>query len=188
MAKEKPDKKPVHAQQVTFRLTTRTRADLRVEVLKQWIAEVPGTPEYRNTYRYDVEQLSNGSWIFAKRPAWKNKGIDFEVYCENFPMHGKASRPSHDDVISEIKSIISEKPNCEKELFGAIKRVWECIPPDEVMASLGVLKGYLRAERLLKILRWLFIEQDLTYWIESGRHMLRGKIENELSINLNDFS
>jgi hypothetical protein len=184
----KIESKPARPHQITFRVISRNRADLRVEVLKQWIAEEPGTKEYRNTYRYDVEQLANGDLIYAKRPAWKNKGIDFEVFCEHFIVKGKPARPSHDNVITEIKTIISEKPKCESELFHAIKEVWECVPPDEIMGSLSILKDHFKTERLLKILRWLFIEQDLTYWIESGRHMLRGKIESEFSINLDDFS
>jgi hypothetical protein len=32
-------------------------------------------------------------------------------------------------------------------------------------------------EMLLKILKWLFIEQDITYWNYDGRQMLKMAIE-----------
>ena len=37
----------------------------------------------------------------------------------------------------------------------------------------------LTLEMLLKILKWLFIEQDITYWNYDGRQMLKMAIDNE---------
>jgi hypothetical protein len=35
------------------------------------------------------------------------------------------------------------------------------------------------AERILGVVRWRFIEQDITYWASSGRAMLRKWLEEK---------
>ena len=59
-----------------------------------------------------------------------------------------------------------------------MRRVWDCEEVNDVVADLNLFVGDVRAERALKLAKWLFIEQDVTYWTESGRHMLRQWIEN----------
>jgi hypothetical protein len=39
--------------------------------------------------------------------------------------------------------------------------------------------GNTKAERVLLLAKWFFIEQDVTYWIESGRNMLRTFFEEQ---------
>jgi len=162
---------------IQINLHATDRRAVRLEVLQQFIAEEPGTREEKNRYIYHAETLTDGSRIILKRPAWKNKGIDFEIWCENFSMNGRQARPSHSDIFEEIQTVLTNHPDCREELFTAIRRVWECENPAVVLQSLNLLRLDPRVERLLKLVRWLFIEQDLTYWIASGRWMLRTAIE-----------
>lgn len=59
-----------------------------------------------------------------------------------------------------------------------IDLVWNCREPDEIIKNNKVVfnKG-MSVEMLLKVLKWLFIEQDITYWNYDGREMLRRAIK-----------
>jgi len=155
------------------------RAGVRAEVFQHWIAEEPGTPSVRNTYRYDVERLSDGSLIYLTRPARLNKGADFVIVCEGFLKfkNGNARPPKFDDVIPEIQKLVSYSQAHRKELLTALRHIWECQDSKQVLQDLKLFKGNIRAERALLLAKWFFIEQDVTYWTESGRHMLRSYIE-----------
>jgi hypothetical protein len=48
---------------------------------------------------------------------------------------------------------------------------------DSTLASISI---GLPIDELLHIIKWLFIEQDLTYWLQTGRDMLMAKIESEV--------
>jgi hypothetical protein len=48
-----------------------------------------------------------------------------------------------------------------------------------VITDLKFFAGEMRAERVLLLAKWFFIEQDVTYWTESGRHMLRTFFEEK---------
>ena len=61
-------------------------------------------------------------------------------------------------------------------LCDAINRVFMCEDPEVVLEDLNILytpnNGELSIEALLKIIKWFFIEQDIRYWLYSGRAML----------------
>ena len=80
---------------------------------------------------------------------------------------------------------IKRKENPEKttELMRMIKEVYECRSPSEVAKehpNLKFEKG-LSVELVLKVLKWLFIEQDVTYWNYDGRTMLFSAIKEKIS-------
>ncbi|MBN1544921.1 hypothetical protein JW898_05685, partial [Candidatus Woesearchaeota archaeon] len=82
-------------------------------------------------------------------------------------------RPSHKNVFEDIKRKKKEKPGELALLLKAIERVWNCEEPDKVLAEMKLtFKEGFEVELLLKILKWLFIEQDITYWNYDGRGML----------------
>jgi hypothetical protein len=60
-----------------------------------------------------------------------------------------------------------------------MRRIWDCEPSTKVIADLKFFAGEMKAERVLLLAKWFFIEQDVTYWTESGRHMLLGAFEDE---------
>ncbi|MBM4366436.1 MAG: hypothetical protein FJ102_09485 [Deltaproteobacteria bacterium] len=165
----------------TLVLAATDRAGVRAEVLAAWIEELPGTPSERNTYRYDVEFLSDGGRVYLRRPAWKNKGADFVVYCEGFTRYknGNDAPPSHGDLQSAMRRVAARSPSHRAELLLALRRIWDCEASGVVLADLNLLRRDADAERALLVAKWLFIEQDVTYWTESGRHMLRRGLEAE---------
>ena len=134
----------------------------------------------RNTYRYDVEKLSDGSRIYLTRPTRLNKGADFVICCENFTKfkNGNDKPPSHDDLILEMCQL-GQPDEHLKELLAALRRIWDCEDSNKVLTDLKFFKGNARAERLLLLAKWFFIEQDVTYWTDSGRHMLRDGFEDK---------
>ncbi|HEX4378605.1 MAG TPA: hypothetical protein VH022_01105, partial [Candidatus Acidoferrum sp.] len=83
------------------------------------------------------------------------------------------TRPSHDTMVEDIFSKLKENPGQKKALLAAVERVWQCEEPDKVLADTHLIfKKGLSAELLLKVLKWLFVEQDITYWNYDGRMML----------------
>jgi hypothetical protein len=167
---------------IDFSLEARDRASARREVVGRWLDEGPGTITDRNRYRYNVESLSDASRIYLTRPTRLNKGMDFVINCENY-LHfkkGTDKPPRHLDVVAELVAIASAGGEAAIELRSCILRVWNCEDPGLVLSSVVHLQVDLRLERALKLLRWFFIEQDLTYWTESGRWMLRNAIEEHL--------
>jgi hypothetical protein len=157
------------------------RAGVRAEIFQHWISEKPGTPTVTNTYRYDVEKLSDGSQIYLTRPTRLNKGADFRIFCERFKKYknGNDRPPSHKDLASEVTELIADSPSHKNELLTAIRRIWECEPSVSVLAGLKLFAGNTKAERVILLAKWFFIEQDVTYWIESGRNMLHTFFEDQ---------
>jgi hypothetical protein len=128
-----------------------------------------------------VEKLSDGSQIYLTRPTRLNKGADFRIFCERFKKYknGNDRPPSHKDLAAEVTELIADSPSHKKELLSAVRRVWECEPSVSVLADLKLFAGNKKAERVLLLAKWFFIEQDVTYWIESGRNMLRTFFEEQ---------
>lgn len=91
-------------------------------------------------------------------------------------------RPSHPNLISDILLTRSKKPDKLAILMASIERVWRCEEPDEVLREIDLsFKPGLPADLLLKALKWLFIEQDITYWNYDGRMMLWIAIQNAIA-------
>jgi len=88
--------------------------------------------------------------------------------------------PSFKDVIHDIRKKLRVRPKLREDLFGAIALVFDCVEPDDALQRFPRLTRMavgLETDKLLKILKWLFIEQDLTYWLQTGRNMLMSAIE-----------
>jgi hypothetical protein len=170
---------PVERTIIEWQLEEDAREKLRIAVLMKWAEEGHGRAGAHQRYRYDVETLCNGTRIYLYRPAWKNKGCDFEVRCEDPILRdgGKLQgRPSHADIVTEFCAITETHPQLRQLIRASIERVWNC--EDVNVVCTGLLSHLnddvwrLRAERDLKIVKWLFIEQDITDWNTSGRAML----------------
>lgn len=127
--------------------------------------------------RYYVETLSDQKKIYIERPGALNKGCDFVVYVEDLLRfkNGNDRPPKHDDVIADIK-MKKEKLSQQQyaELLKAIECIYEVRPYSEAEThtrNLPKVEGW-SYELLLKFLRWLFVEQDITYWAGEGRSKL----------------
>lgn len=179
---------PVERTVIEWQMTACSREVIRTEVLVKWAMEICGSATAYQRYRYNVETLLNGTRIYLHRPAWKNKGCDFEVWCEEKIIREdgrRQGRPSHNDLISELIAIACARPEYRDATHAAVLRVWRCENVEAVCSDflphLLNEEWQLRADRALKIAKWLFIEQDITDWNTSGRRMLLTGFEAALA-------
>lgn len=160
------------------------RKDFRVQAVQAFLIEKEGywkkDVQVVTRYKYFVEKLADNRRIFLLRPTYLNKGIDFQVWVERFK-DGLDKRPSHDDIINDLEIKKAENPKEFKALFEAIQRIWNCEDPDKVLKgyTFSFMNGF-SVELILKVLKWLFIEQDITYWNYDGRGMLLKAIRDEI--------
>jgi hypothetical protein len=152
------------------------RNNLRSLVLAEFIKERAGTGKGEDTskYRYMVEQLTSGNWLFLTRPAVLNKGFDFVIHVENHIFHQGKDNPTHDDLLEDLRCKKNNNPKQFDLVYQAIQRIYYCEDPTDILPQFRfeALKTGLRTELILKICKWFFIEQDIRYWNWSGRNML----------------
>lgn len=157
-----------------LKISDTTRKGLRRKVLDAWLEE-----EENSRYRYNVEECSNGKKVYLLRPTWLNKGLDFQINLEGFKSKSQEA-PKHGDLISDLEDKSQESPEKYKELRLAIDEVYGCVEPEVALKKHPGLKfkSGLPVDTMLKLLKWLFIEQDLTYWNNSGRRMFMSAIKD----------
>lgn len=161
-----------------------SREGLRKSVVSKFLSEPPGYwkngIKHVTRFKYLVEKLADGRRIFLLRPTYLNKGIDFQVWVERFDGIDD-KRPSHRHVFDDLKLKKKENPQDFSRMVQMIDDVWNCKEPDSVLGNSKVVfqKGF-PVDMLLKVLKWLFIEQDITYWNYDGRKMLRMAIDDEI--------
>lgn len=161
------------------------RKDLRKYIIDLFVSEEPGTGrnELASRNRYVVKKIENHI-VFLQRPAQFNKGIDFtlnvtninfnlNIYNENGKLKRATTRPGHDHIITDLKNKKQENNILYNELFLEIERIYYCKTP--LKTSFNFNDGH-KTEIVLECLKWLFIEQDITYWHYSGRAMFYGGI------------
>ncbi len=129
-----------------------------------------------------VETLRNGNRIYLERPGRLNKGCDFVIFIENHITfnNGNDKPPRHDFITNDL---IIKNQNLTKAnwnlLLQAIEAIYNCEPFQIAFAFCNNLPTSGETyELILKTLRWLFIEQDVTYWSGQGRNMLYNNILN----------
>lgn len=154
-----------------------SRNEVRLRVVKVFSNEEPGTGNGDNAskYIYYVEILNDGNRIYLQRPANLHNGFDFLVCVENtnYAKLGKRCRnyPKHEDIGEDLKQKKAESPTEYARLFELIKRVYECDDVDDSEMSVLRFSVGLPIDHILKVIKWLFIEQDIRYWNYSGRNM-----------------
>lgn len=179
------DDKVYEEYKVDFELRSKSRDELRKQTVNKFLSEKGGYwkegKKHVTRYRYYVETLKDGRKIYLLRPTFLNKGIDFQVWVEKME-EDIDKRPSHQTVFKDLEIKKIDNPNDFPMLLSAIVDVWNCHEPDDVLQNRKmVFKKGLEVELLLKILKWLFIEQDITYWNYDGRGMLKLAIEERAS-------
>ena len=164
---------------VQYNIQASNRADIREELVALFLQEQPGTGigENASRYRYIVENFNNFS-IVLNRPAGLNKGFDFTVHIQGmcFKKQRTYSNPSHQDIISVLQSIKSTNPTRYQSVAGEIRNIYNCVSPNFQNISGITFLDHTNIRRPIEIIllaiKWLFIEQDITYWNWSGRNML----------------
>lgn len=160
-----------------------SREEVRKTLVLQFLEEEPGQGkgDLTSRYRYNVETLSDGKRVYLKRPAALNKGFDFTVHVENtyFKKLG-GDLPTHDDIFTDLKEKKLSHPRLWRKLYRAIEAAHNLEDPDDIIANQGDIlfgTGY-PVDLLLKVIKWFFIEQDMTYWNWSGRQMFMNGVRS----------
>ncbi len=124
-------------------------------------------------FRYPVETLSEGK-LFIARPGHK-KNFDFKVDVSGDFGLGEGS---HKEIALDLRNKKRENRQKFVDLMAAITEVYDC-SESEVDRALqnyhGLDKSFregARVEVLLKVIKWLFIMEDIVYWDNEGRAFL----------------
>ena len=167
------------------------RREFRKALIGAFVEEDPGTGtgEFCTRYIYEVDTSPSGHTIELHRPAFLNKGIDFTVRCLSVIFNEKNPHwrhvPTHDDLARALSSIRDLHPGEYARVSKCVRDVYDCVTPDlQVIAHLKAapattLAGGCPADVGVLVAKWLFAEQDLTYWNNSGRAMLFSKLQAE---------
>lgn len=154
-----------------------TRRQFREQIIHEFLKEEPGTGkgELTSKYTYFVETLANGARVFLTRPARLNNGFDFEIRVEGVKFASAkgrtTNRPSHPVIFDDLTQKKAENGKAYSDLFKLIENVYNCdeiSPKDYSHLKFG---SGMPVDMVIFIIKWLFIEQDVTYWNYSGRAM-----------------
>ena len=126
-------------------------------------------------FRYPVENLSIGKQLFIFRPAGLNKwNFDFKVeVLEEFGL-GKGK---HDELISDFQNKKQENLQKFSGLLRALTTIYDCSENDvdQVLKNESDLQTSFqtgaKVDILLKVVKWMFIMEDIVYWNYKGRAM-----------------
>lgn len=168
---------------IEYSLKSNNRTDIRKEVALLFVSEEPGIGqgEKCSRYHYTVEHYNEYS-IVIKRPTGLNKGFDFTVNVHGmyFKRNKRYNNPSHNDIFQTLEHV---KRNYAKEYDRVVLQInnifkiksYSFEGLEDVVFPDGDGKFRPVAIILLAI-KWLFIEQDITYWNWSGRNMLYNRL------------
>jgi hypothetical protein len=144
----------------------------RKELVGIFLNETPGTGRglYTSKYQYVVKRIS-GHEVSLNRPARFNNGFDFTLSVSNinFNTGGRAStRPKHQNIFDDLLLKKTENLVLYTSLIAEITNIYNCASP--IRLTFPFTSGY-STEIILECIKWLFAEQDITYWNNSGRAM-----------------
>lgn len=153
------------------------RAEIRRFVINVFLDELPGDINESQRYEYIVEECKNRDIIIA-RQTQLNKGMDFRIQFRDIYFQGRTRRtrsPSHQHIVEDL----IEKKNYDEAAYALLAEkiisIYNCENDSQItedLRSLDLPVGYLLPEEVCLTLKWLFIEQDITYWGYSGRAKL----------------
>lgn len=156
------------------------RNKLRKILLDFLVCEKAGAGNKENTskYRYNVELLACGNRIYLTRPVPLNKGFDFVIHVENYVFMNGKDNPKHDDILNDLLAKKKQNHESYNKLLSMIEQVYLCHDPDDILVEQRIeFNQSLPVDLILKIIKWLFIEQDVRYWNWSARNMFMSGIK-----------
>lgn len=160
----------------------KTREGLRRKTVEAFLKEQRGFNRYEETkYHYIVERLKDKRRIYLKRPT-RRCGFDFEIYVQGFT-NSEDTRYTFREIVNDLRNKLLEDPNRFQVLYKAVERIYGCEETDLVIndyANMTFRTGE-KVETILKLLKWMFIEQDLQYWNHSGRNILKTWLDSIVS-------
>lgn len=168
------------------------RRALRSRLINAFLEEEPGTGRGDLCSRniYEVERTLSGHTIELHRPANRNNGMDFTVRCPTitFNYENRLWRhvPRHEDLVTALQGIRRRHPavfGLVRDAIGAIYRCqrvrgWRNLA---LLSSepMGANQTVCPADVAVLVAKWLFVEQDVTYWHNSGRAMTYEYLQDE---------
>jgi len=123
---------------------------------------------------YPVENLPNNKRLFIVRPGHK-KNFDFKVEVTE---EMRLEEGSHKQIALDLRTKEQEDQQKFKELLQAIGEIYHCSENDinrllEIYPSIKKpFQTGADIEVLLKVIKWLFIMEDIVYWDNEGRAFL----------------
>tara|TARA_R110002050_G_scaffold35773_1_gene89698 strand:- start:615 stop:1154 length:540 start_codon:yes stop_codon:yes gene_type:complete len=163
------------------------RSDFRKEIIGVFLNENAGTGKGSDTtrYKYVVKVLQDGRKVYLSRPANFNNGFDFTLNVENtnfnlglINIKGKAkrasTRPTHENILTDLRNKKVENNALYDSLIAQVELIYKCQKPTKVNFT---FKTGHSSELILECIKWLFEEQDVTYWNYSGRSMFYNAIK-----------
>jgi len=171
---------------VSVRIVEKTREDYRRTLTELFLNEAPVAAGAPTIYEYNVETDNAGNIVYLKRPTNLNKGFDFEVRVSNMRFKhvnknsrvSHSNRPSHDNIIDDLADKKAEDPIQFALFLAVVDRIFGCVEiTSQEYNAFSFQRGY-PVDLICKCIKWLFIEQDITYWNWSGRNMLYNRIKN----------
>jgi hypothetical protein len=159
----------------------RSPVDWRKYVISLFLDEKKGTKNYY--YAYEVEKMTDGSAIYLLRPTWK-WGLDYYVVIKH--SNGKVDGPKFEILEKDLQQKKRSHPKLYGSLHNALNDVHAGKDPMRVLASHAELTKFNSVgqpvENVLKIAKWLFIDEDIKYWAYKGRDKWKGSLD-ELAAN-----
>jgi hypothetical protein len=169
-----------------YTLKSSTRATIREELVRLFLNENPGLGigDLSSKYHYAVESFA-GIDIVIKRPAALNKGFDFTVNTSEalFMKLRRYSNPSHNDILRSLSYCKNHYPESYSKVKQQLIGIYNCSSLSVTQNDIGHFLDSDNNLRPIQIIilatKWLFIEQDITYWNWSGRQMFYTKLLSE---------
>lgn len=140
-----------------------------------------GTGNFVSRYKYIVEQFSDERKLYLIRPARYKMGFDFQIWMENWNKKNVNKMPSYKDIIQDLKSKEVENEHYFNIFLMGVNKIFICEDDDRILNWLT--KNNIKfssgenIDVLLKVIKWMFIEQDIRYWNFSGRVKLKNLID-----------
>ena len=161
-----------------------SREEYREKLISLFLQEKHGSSSDVTYYYYYVDTLQDGSQIYLQGPTQLNKRVDFEVsvlgvkfrYGKYGNIISTGNRPSHNDILNDLQLKKNEHIQKFRILLGLITKIYKCKDISLKEYQSCQFQNGLPTDLILKVLKWLFIEQDITYWNRSGRDMLYNSI------------
>lgn len=189
-SKDFPPKKTRRLTEARWKLSFGSRQAQKREFARIWLRE-----RRYHRYKYVVEKCRDGTRVYLTRPARFNQGIDFQIWAESPASKKKKTkkvRPSYKWLVRDLRRKLRKRPRLRRELYRAVGEIFDCRNPRSVVRRhprLFVLPGRTSFEVLMCLLKWFFIEQDMTYWLGTGRNRLMRHIENAVfKMKIPDYS
>ena len=181
--------------QIKKTLTSTTRENIRKEITGWFLDEKCGTNQQVSRYEYIVEEFLIGDLkyeIYLRRPAFKNKGMDFVISVRRFKKRTfkhvdnkwsyreELNRPSFESIYEALKNIQGgiDVSAYLKSVYDTSTILDTSTIPDVLIKISKISKNFeMHLAVAIVLFKGFCIEQDCTYWTYSGRELLYKELE-----------